>query len=71
MDNNQSTAAYIGFAQLDDEQLNQLRALENELGGVLIALKSTVPLADLTDDQISRLQQYEKDHDVIILACKK
>lgn len=67
----QPTAAYIGFATLNDQQVSDLRALEEELGAVLIALKPTVPLASLTADQLARLQQYEKDHGLIVLACQK
>lgn len=67
----QPTATYIGLAPLDDQQLNDLRTLESEIGAVLIALKPAVPLASLTPDQLTRLQQYEKDHGLIVLACQK
>ena len=62
---------YLGLAPLNDQQLSEVVALEKDLGVVIIALKPTVPLANLTTEQISRLQQLEQQHGIITLACQK
>ena len=64
-------ASYLGLAPLTSEQLAGLRALEQELGVVLIALTPSVPLAKLQPEQIRRLQAYEQRTGVILLACQK
>jgi hypothetical protein len=51
-------------------KLTELRAVEEDLGVVIIALEHTVPLANLTSEQISLLQQLEQ-HGFIALACRK
>ena len=66
-----TSAKYHGLAPLNDQQLPELLALEKDLGVVVIALKPTVPLANLTPEQISRLQQFEQQHGIIALACQK
>ncbi|HUO06914.1 MAG TPA: hypothetical protein VM008_01155 [Phycisphaerae bacterium] len=65
------SARFLGFSPLNDEQLAALSALEKELGAVIIALKPTVPLATLTPEQLSRLQQLEQRQGIIALACQK
>jgi hypothetical protein len=66
-----TSGKYLGFAPLNGQQVSELRALEEDLGVVIIALKPTVPLANLTPKQISCLQQLEQRHDIIALACQK
>jgi hypothetical protein len=66
-----TSAQYLGFAPLNDQQLLELRAIEEDLGVVILALKPTVPLANLTLEQISCLQQLEQRHGIIALACQK
>jgi hypothetical protein len=65
---------YLGFAPLNDQQLSELLAVEKDLGVVIIALKPNVPpplpLANLTPEQMSRLQQFEQQHGIIALACR-
>jgi predicted xylose isomerase-like sugar epimerase len=48
-----TSARYLGFAPLNDQQLSELRALEEDLGVAILALKHIVPLADLTPEQVS------------------
>ena len=69
--NTETSAKYLGFAPLNDGQLSVLHAIEEDLGVAIIALKPTVPLARLTTEQISRLQQFEQQHGIIALACQK
>jgi hypothetical protein len=66
-----TSAKYLGFARLNDQQLSELHALEEDLGVVILALKPTVSLANLTAEQISCLQQLEQQHGIIALACQK
>jgi hypothetical protein len=65
---------YFGFAPLNDQQLSELMAVENDLGVTILAFKPNVPppmpLANLTPEQIGRLQQFEQQHGVITLACR-
>jgi hypothetical protein len=66
-----TSAKYLGFAPLNDRQLSELHALEEDLGVAILALKPTVPLANLAPEQISCLQQLEQQHGIIALACQK
>jgi hypothetical protein len=66
-----TSGKYLGFAPLNDQQLSDLRALEEDLGVVILALKPTVPLANLTQEQISCVQRLEQQHGIIALACQK
>lgn len=63
-------SAYIGFAQLSEDQLGELRQLEQELGAVVIALQPTVPVAALSDAQVARLQEIERRMGLVLLAVK-
>ena len=69
--NTDTSAKYLGFAPLNDRQLSELHAVEEDLGVAIIALQPAVPLANLTAEQISRLQQFEQQHGIIALACQK
>jgi hypothetical protein len=70
MDNPSNVSAYLGVANLRDEQINELKALESEMGVVIIAIKPTVPIAPLSQDQIAKLQAVERKMGVILLACQ-
>ena len=65
------SARFFGFAPLNDEQLSELSTLEKDLNAVIIALKPTVPFANLTPEQVSRLQQLEQRQGFVALACAK
>jgi hypothetical protein len=64
-----TSPSYFGFAPLKDQQLSELRAVEEDLRVVVLALKPSAPLASLTPEQVSRLQHFEQKHGVIALAC--
>lgn len=70
MDNPSNVSAYLGIANLTNEQINELKALEAEMGVVIIAIKPTAPIAPLSDQQIARLQMVERKMGVILLACQ-
>ncbi|OPY31779.1 MAG: hypothetical protein A4E32_01381 [Methanomassiliicoccales archaeon PtaU1.Bin124] len=56
-------------AQLSVAQLNKIKALEKELGVVLIAVKA-MEFADLTEAQIKDLQKVEKSTGAVVIAYK-
>lgn len=64
-------SAYLGPAHLNAAQINQLQALESELGVLIVAIQPIVPLAHLSEDQVQKLQLIEKEMGVILLACRK
>jgi hypothetical protein len=62
------TESRVKVAQLDQDQLKKLHALEKDVGTCLVAVEQEAQLADLTDAQLKRLQAGEKDLGVILLA---
>jgi hypothetical protein len=56
------------IAQLDEERLTRLRALEGELGTCIVALEPQYPLADLSEKQLKQLQAEEQGLGVVLLA---
>jgi hypothetical protein len=59
----------LKFAELDNERLRQVQALENELGVTLLALEpARLRLAALSDEQMARVQQLEERLNVILIA---
>jgi hypothetical protein len=61
-------APHLKVAQLDDARLTRLRALEQELGACVVAVEKDTRFADLSEQQLKRLQAGEKDLDVVLLA---
>jgi len=59
------------IAQLDEARLGVLRTLEGELGTYIVALEPETKLADLSDEQVKRIQAKEDDLGVVMLAYKK
>ena len=55
-------------SQLNNDQLAEIQSLENELGLVLVAVDPQPKLASLTDEQVQRLQHYEKITGKLLLA---
>ena len=66
-----SSARFFGLAPLNDKQLSELSVLEKDLDTVIIAVKPTVSLANLTPEQVGRLQQFERQHGIVALSCQK
>lgn len=58
----------LKFATLDEDSLTRLHTLENQMGSVVLAVEPVYPVADLTEEQIRRVQALEKELDVILLA---
>ncbi|HSO05841.1 MAG TPA: hypothetical protein VLW45_01265 [Pelomicrobium sp.] len=57
----------VHIAPLDADQLDRLRALEQELGASVVAYEP-VRFAGLSDDQVRRLQALERELGVVLLA---
>jgi hypothetical protein len=58
----------VKTAQLDETNLTKLRALETELGSRIVAFEKQYPLANLSEEQLKRLQAAEKELDVVLIA---
>jgi hypothetical protein len=59
------------IAELDKARLAKVRALEEELGTYVVALEPQLPLANLTDEQLERLQAAEAELGVVLLAYRR
>ncbi len=57
-------------ASLDEQSVARLRAMEEELGSVLIAYRAESPFTPLDDEQLRRLRALEQELGVVLLAYK-
>ncbi len=56
---------------LDKDTIKQLKKLENNLGVTLIAFECKNPeFAKLSDKDLKKVQEFEKKHDLSLLAFK-
>jgi len=60
------------FADLDNEGLDKVQALERELGACVVALERQVELLDLDEEELEKLQDAEQELGVVLMAyrCK-
>lgn len=65
------SAPKMRFANLDEASLKKVRELEEQMETVILAVEPHRPLADLTTEQIQRLQSLEKELGVLLLAYKQ
>ncbi len=65
------TTGYVKYPQLDEQRLAKLKALEQELGTVVVAVEPQTQVAELPPDKLRRLQEAEKEMGVILLAYKQ
>ena len=56
------------IANLPEEKLAQIKALEKELKLVLVALEPAAQVAELTPEQLLRIQEMEENLGVILMA---
>jgi len=61
-------APRMKIADLDDKTLAKVRALEDEIGGCVLALEPKVKLMDLSDEQLEKLTSAEEELGVILMA---
>ena len=55
-------------ATLDGSKLEEVKALENELGRVVVALEPSVVVADLSASELDRIKGAEERLGVVIVA---
>jgi len=58
------------FKKLNKTELAKLQTLEREMGCCLVALEPPPKLASISDVQLKKLQNTEKELDAIILAYR-
>ena len=58
-------------AQLDQERLQKLRALEQETGKCIVALQKRYDLADLSDPALQKIRKAEQALGVVLLAYEE
>lgn len=62
------SAPHLHMAQLDEEGLATLRAVEDDLDLCIVALASPSVFADLSEAQLQRLQTLERELGGTLLA---
>ncbi|MFO7740724.1 MAG: hypothetical protein R6X31_00265 [Anaerolineae bacterium] len=65
-------APRMRIADLDDQSLEKVRALEEEMGACVLALEPKVKLKDLSEEQLEKLKSAEEELGVVLMAydCK-
>ena len=56
------------IANLDDAGLKRIQQMEEAMGTLIVALEPHVPLAELSEEQMAKLQALEKELNVVLLA---
>jgi hypothetical protein len=59
------------YADLDDTGLKKVRAMEEQLGSVVIVMERLVPVASLSEEQLERVQSLEKELGVMLVAYQE
>lgn len=65
------STGYVKYPQLNQQQMQQLKSLEEELGTLVIAVEPQTQVAELPPDKLNRLQQAEREMGMILLAYKQ
>ena len=58
----------IRITRLDEAQVAKVRTLEDELGRWVVVVEPVEPIAELSGQQLQRLQALEQELGVILLA---
>ncbi len=56
------------FADLNTDQMEKVRALEEDIGGCVVALQRRISLRDLSSEELEKLQSAEEDLGVVLMA---
>lgn len=56
------------IADLNDEGLSRVRALEKDIGGCILALEPKVSLKNLSPEQLEKLRSAEEELGVVLMA---
>lgn len=62
------TLTSVRYANLDQDRLARLQALEEDLGAYLVAYEPRNRLAELSPDQLNQLRSLEEQLGVILIA---
>lgn len=57
-------------AKLDAQSLERVRAMEQELGSLIIAYQAETPFSHLSEEQLRTLRELEQELGVVLLAYK-
>lgn len=61
-------AEFLKIAELDENQVAQIKNLENSLGSHIMAYQSGLDLSNLTETQVLEVKKLEKQLGVILIA---
>lgn len=61
---------FLKIANLEEESLAQIRALENDLGVHIMAFRPGLDIASLPDDKVERIRALEEKLGVTLLVYK-
>ena len=61
-------APRMKFADLDQEGISKVQALEEDIGGCVVALERRISLRDLSPEQLEKLQSAEEELGVVLMA---
>jgi len=56
------------IANLDEEGIERIRQMEDAMDSLIVALEPHYPLAELSAEQVSRLQDLENELGVVLIA---
>lgn len=59
---------FLKIAELNEEAVAQIRALEKSMGTHIMAYQPGLALSDLTDDQLHEVKALEKELGVILIS---
>lgn len=59
---------FLKVADLNEEDVTRLRALEQELGVHIMAFEPGLNVADLSSEQLARIRMLEKELGVTLIA---
>jgi hypothetical protein len=56
------------IADLDEEGLTKVQALEQAIGGCVVALERRITFRDLSSEQLKQLQSTEEELGIVLMA---
>ena len=59
------------IADLDETSLKRIQQMEEAMGTLILALEPQIPLAELTDEQVEKLNILEQELGVVLIAYQK
>lgn len=59
------------IANLDEVSLKRVQDMEEAMGTLILALEPHIPLADLTPEQIEKLNALEQELNVVLIAYQE